>query len=138
MIRRSITMATAAGALSLGLVFAASGAASAHECYVVKRSDQGTVGASHSGNWYHMTLEGLLAEAPEIIGAPPLNAEQTAWALAQADMAGIPDSFAIFTKFTLPKGHSPERLITDAKGIDSFFAKYIDQLIGIYMAALEM
>lgn len=136
MIRRSVTTAAAAAVLSVGLVFAGTSVASAHECYVVKRSDQGTVGASHSGNWFHLTLADLLAEAPEILGAPALTEEQTAWALAEAEAQGIPDSFAIFTKFTLPKGSSPERLITDAKGIDSFFAAYIDQLIAIYMEAL--
>ncbi|WP_309066682.1 hypothetical protein [Microbacterium sp.] len=136
MIRRSLTTTAAAAVLSVGLVFAGSGAASAHECYVVKRSDQGSVGASHSGNWFNLTIADLLAEAPEILGAPPLNEEQTAWALAEAEAQGMPDSFAIFTRFTLPKGNTHERMINDAKGIDHFFAAYIDQLIAIYMEAL--
>lgn len=136
MIRRSITMTAAAAALSAGLVLAGSGVASAHECYVVKRSEQGTVGASHSGNWFHLTLADLLAEAPDILGAPALSEAQTEWALAEAQAQGIPDSFALFGRFTIPKGDIPENLITDAKGIDSFFAAYIDQLIAIYMEAL--
>ncbi len=136
MIRRSITTAAAAAVLSVGLVFAGSGAASAHECYVVKRSAQGTAGAAHSGNWFQLTLADLLAEAPDILGAPPLTAAQTQWALAEAQAQGLPDSFAIFGKFTIPKGNIPERLITDAKGVDSFFAAYLDTLVAIYMEAL--
>lgn len=111
MTRRSITTAAAAAVLSAGLVFAGSGAAFAHECYVVKRSAQGTASASHSGNWFQLTL-------------------------AEAQVQGLPDSFAIFGKFTIPKGNIPERLITDAKGVDSFFAWYMDQLVAIYMEAL--
>lgn len=136
MTRRSITTAAAAAVLSAGLVFAGSGAAFAHECYVVKRSAQGTAGASHSGNWFQLTLADLFAEAPEILGAPALSDAQMQWALAEAQAQGLPDSFAIFGKFTIPKGNIPERLITDAKGVDSFFASYMDQLVVIYMEAL--
>lgn len=136
MIRRSITTAAATATLSVGLVFAGAGAASAHECYVVNRSAQGTVGAAHSGNWYVLTVADLLAEAPGMLGVPALNETQTQWALAEAEAQGLPDSFALFTRFTLPKSTSTAKLIDDSKGIDHFFAKYIDQLIGIYMTAL--
>jgi len=135
MIRRSIK-AAATVVLTAGLVFAGSGVASAHECYVVHRSAQGTAGAANSGNWFVLTVADLLAEAPDMLGAPALTPEQTDWALAAAEAQGIPDSFALFGRFTIPKGQIPERLITDGKGVDSFFASYIDQLIGIYMEAL--
>jgi hypothetical protein len=135
MIRRSIITTAGAAALSFGLVFAGAGAASAHECYVVNRSAQGTAAAAHSGNWYVLTVADLLAEAPMIFQMPELTEDQTAWALAEADAQGIPDSFALFTRFTLPKG-GPAKLVTDSKGIDHFFAKYIDQLGEIYMTAL--
>lgn len=135
MIRRSVK-AAATVVLTAGLVFAGTGVASAHECYVVHRSAQGTAGAAKSGNWHVLTVADLLAEAPDILGAPPLTPSQMSWALAEAEAQGIPDSFALFGRFTIPKGDIPERLITDGKGVDSFFAAYIDQLAGIYMAAL--
>ncbi|MEV7633093.1 hypothetical protein AB0N64_11860 [Microbacterium sp. NPDC089318] len=138
MIRRSIINTTAAAVLSAGLVLTGAGVASAHECYVVKRSAQGTASASNSGNWFTLTVADLLAEAPDILGAPPLTDEQTQWALAEAEAQGIPSSFAIFGRFTIPKGDIPERLITDGKGVDSFFAAQLDKLIAIYMTALSM
>jgi len=138
MIRKSLVTTAATATLALGLVFAGTGAASAHECYVVKRSDQGSVGAAHSGNWYNLSLVEIFAAAPEILGAPPLTDSQLAWALAQADTQGLPDSFALFTRATLPKGNVAPELLADAKGIDRFFDAHIETVIAIYMEALTM
>ncbi|GAB3272757.1 hypothetical protein [Microbacterium lacusdiani] len=138
MIRKSLVTTTATAALALGLVFAGTGAASAHECYVVKRSDQGSVGAAHSGNWFYVQLSELFLSAPGEIGVPPLTDSQLAWALAEADARGVPDSFALFGRFTIPKGDVPEYLLSDAKGIDRFFDAHIETVIAIYMEALTM
>lgn len=49
------------------LVLAGAGSASAHECFVAKRSTQGALGAAHSGMWAPVPREELVAELPGLL-----------------------------------------------------------------------
>jgi hypothetical protein len=52
---------------------------------------------------------------------------------------GLPSSFTLFERFMLPRSLDELEAVstkaTDGKGIDHFFAKYGDQLVGIFYAA---
>ena len=135
MIRKSL----ATLALTAGLVAASAGTASAHECYVAKRSDAGNAGASHSANWYTLKLSDLYADAHNFLGGEALTADQLQLALGMAAEQGLPSSFTLFERFTLPKSTAELAAVSskaaDGKGIDHFFVKYGDQLVGIFYAA---
>lgn len=126
----------AAAALSVGLVLAGTGVASAHECYIPNRSDQGNANATNSGNWFTLHIEMLYATAHEFLGGDPLTPEQLAVAVAMTEEAGIPTSLTTFTRDTLPKGKgAPESHSSDGKGIDHYFHTYEAQLTEIFYAA---
>jgi hypothetical protein len=124
--------------LAGGLLVGSAGAASAHECFVANRSERGNLAASsHSENWYLLTLEELFASAHFFLPVEELSAEQLDEALAMAEAQGIPLSFTLFERFTIPR--SVDELTAspksgDGKGIDHFFQAYGDQIIGIVLA----
>ena len=128
--RRSI----AAAALTCGLVLAGGGVASAHECFIPNRSDQGNANAQHSKNWVSLPLDALFAEAHLFFEGPALTDDQIDQAVAMAAAAGIPN-LTTFARTTLPvgKGGSP----SDGKGIDHYFETYVDDLGAIYWGVQE-
>ena len=134
-------------AMTVGLVASGSGVASAHECFVPKRSDKGNAGASHSANWYTLQVADLyahahvfLSEDPAAPDLPALSQEQIAEAVARTAAAGIPTSFTLFERFTIPRSTQELEALrsvssakaADGKGIDHFFVAYGQQIIGIY------
>ena len=132
-----------ASLLSLLLLVVAASSAFAHECYNASRSEQGNTGAQHSDNWFNLTIEfvftGILPEESGI----ELTPDQLAWALDQADAAGIPSGWVIRIDKTLGfngKGElTPGFSLHDAdgRGIDHAVAAYGDQLFGIFIAASQ-
>jgi hypothetical protein len=135
MIRKSLATLALAGVL----VGAGAGSAMAHECYVAKRSDAGNSGASHSANWYTLKLSDLYADAHTFLGGEALTADQLQLALDMAAEQGLPSSFTLFERFTLPRSiedlDSVSSKSADGKGIDHFFVRYGDALVGIFYAA---
>lgn len=119
-------------ALTAGMVGGTAGIASAHECFVAQRSAQGNAAATNSANWYDLQLSELFSHAHYFLGGEPLTEAQIANALELAAEAGVPSSFTVFEKFTIPKG--PGGGPTDGKGIDHFFTGYGDTIIGIVFA----
>ena len=120
MLRKTLTTA----ALTATLVVSTAGMASAHECFVAKRSDKGDAAvAAHSTQWETVPLAGVFAH----IG---LDQEQTAEALEMATEAGIPLTFTTFAR-TIPVGAEPSPKSSDGKGIDHYFASYGAQLMAI-------
>ena len=127
-------------ALSAGMVAGTAGVASAHECYVAKRSAAGDAAASHSANWYTLHLSELYAHAHHFMGGEPLTAKQIAVGVAYVAAEGAPTSFTVFDRFTLPKSLSELEAMTsaksaDGKGIDHFFAAYGEEIMGGLFAA---
>ena len=130
MLKKSI----AAGVVTVGLVLGSAGAASAHECFIPNRSDQGNAGASHSQNWVTLHISELFTTAHEFLGGPALTPAQVDQALGMAADAGIPATLTTFARDTLPKGKGvPEGHSTDGKGIDHYFHLYEADLIGIFL-----
>lgn len=129
-------------ALTAGMVGGTAGIASAHECFVANRSAQGNAGASHSANWYTLEVSELYASAHVFLSEDPtdplpaLTEEQVADAVARTSAAGIPTSFTVFERFTIPRNLQEMEDLTaksaDGKGIDHFFYAYGEQIIGIY------
>ena len=128
-------------ALTTALVAAGAGAASAHECYIANRSSQGNAGASNSANWYTLQLEELYRSGHQFLGGDPLTDAQVSTALAMTAEAGVPLSFTVFERFTIPRSMDElEALSTksaDGKGVDHFFIAYGDAIAGIFFAAQE-
>lgn len=126
-------------ALTALLVGGGAGVASAHECYIANRSDQGNAGASHSANWYTLQLEELYRSGHFFLGGEPLTEEQVALALEMTQEQGVPLSFTVFERFTIPRNMEElEALSTasaDGKGVDHFFVKYGDAIAGIFFTA---
>ena len=132
-----------ASLLSMLLLVVAASSAFAHECYNASRSEQGNTGAQHSDNWFNLSLEFvytvILPEETDI----ELTPEQLAWALDQADAAGIPSGFVIRGDKTL--GYNGKGELTpgfemhgaDGQGIDHAVDAYGDQLFGIFFAASQ-
>ena len=129
MLKKSIAAAT----LAVGLVLGGAGAASAHECWIPDRSDQGDAGATHSKNWATLYISELFASAHEFLGGAPLTPAQVDEAVAMADASGIPTSLTTFTRDTLPKGKGGPDHSSDGKGIDHFFHTYEGQLVEIFL-----
>ncbi len=119
-------------ALTSGLVLGSAGIASAHECFIAKRSATGTTAATHSANWHELTLTGLFSDLPPVL--PQLTPAQVEEAVALAEAQGIPSSIALFGQQTIPVSQdewSPKS--ADGKGVDHFFSAYGERLIGIVL-----
>jgi hypothetical protein len=128
MLRRTFVTA----ALTTGLVLGTAGVASAHECFIAKRSAAGTAASTHSANWHQLTLTDLFSHLPPFL--PALTPAQVEEAVGLAQAQGIPTSVALFGKQTIPVSQdewSPKS--GDGKGVDHFFSAYGDQLMGIVM-----
>lgn len=134
---RTIGKALLTTALTAGLLAGSAGAASAHECFVAKRSDAGTTGAAHSANWHVLEVAHLFAEAHLFLqqdGGPqlrPLTEAEVAQAVGLAEQAGLPPRFALFTQQTIPVGKAGTAQSRDRKGIDHLDS-YVGDLAGIY------
>ena len=125
-------------ALTAGMVAGTAGIASAHECFVANRSEQGNTGASNSANWYTLQLSELFSHGHMFLGGEPLTEPQMAHALDLAADAGVPSSFTVFEKFTIPRNLMSEEDLTgksaDGKGIDHFFYAYGEQIVAAFKA----
>ena len=125
-------------ALTAGMVAGTAGIASAHECFVANRSEKGNAGADNSANWYTLHLSDLFAQGHQFLGGPALTDPQMAHALGVAAEAGVPSSFTLFEKFTIPRNLMSEEDLTgtsaDGKGIDHFFYAYGEKIIGAFRA----
>ena len=135
-----------ASASLLSLLILAVGASSAfaHECFNASRSAQGDTGAQHSENWFNLTTEFVFTVILPGDTGITLTDEQLAWALDQADAAGIPSGFVIRIDKTLgfnAKGDLAPGFAkngADGRGIDHAVDAYGDQLFGIFFAASEL
>ena len=132
-----------ASLLSLLILAVGASSAFAHECFNASRSAQGNTGAQHSDNWFNLTTELVFtAILPEETGIT-LTPEQLAWALDQAEAAGIPSGFVIRVDKTIgvTKGGKTapgfEKNGADGHGIDHAVDAYGDQLFGIFFAASQ-
>lgn len=121
------------------LAMSVAGTAAAHECYVANRSDQGnTQAGSNSKVWLSLaTLDGAFDFVAQAVAGPALDADQKAWAVAQARAAGIPNTITIFVGNHTIAGGTPAqaRGTFDQKGID-YLEGAFPVLVGIYYAAL--
>lgn len=128
MFRRTFVTAT----LATGLVLSSAGVASAHECFIAKRSAAGTAASTSSANWQLLTLTDLFSHLPPFL--PQLSPAQVERAVGMAEAQGIPTSVSVFGKQTIPVSQdewSPKA--GDGKGVDHFFSAYGDRLMGIVM-----
>jgi hypothetical protein len=131
----------AAALLTATFMLLPAGAALADECYVTKMSPTAIAKVSaNSPNWFLGDVAELFTVI-HLFGIPgvdtALTADQAAYASARVQAAGIPTQLAIFEKALIPKGKgiSHERM-TDGKGIDWFFHKYGEAIVGAYFDAL--
>lgn len=124
-------------ALTAGMIAGSAGVASAHECFIAKRSDTGSVGASHSANWEVLETRHLFSEAHLFLQEPggpalrPLTDAELTQAVALAEKAGVPSSMAIFMQKTIPAGKAGTTKSQDGKGIDHLDG-YFGTLVSIY------
>ena len=124
-------------ALTSALVVGSAGAAAAHECFIAKRSATGTAAAGHSANWYVLQVSDTYADAHFFAPIQPMTPEQVAAAVRLTAERGIPTSFALFERFTIPRNledlHDLEQLpakSADGKGVDHL-SGYVGALVGI-------
>lgn len=123
----------AAAALTGALVVGSAGVASAHECFIVNRSERGNVAAGRSASWEAVPLAALFADAHRFFGGPALTPTQVARAVQLAEAKGLPSTITFFMRGTIPQG-APERAKDDFKGVDHFEA-HIDTLAAIYWSS---
>lgn len=126
MLKKTLTAAALTGALFVG----SAGVASAHECFIVNRSEKGNVAAGRSANWEPVPLAALFSGAHEFFGGPALTPTQVAQAVEQAEARGLPSTITFFMRATIPQG-APDRVKDDLKGVDHLDS-HIDTLAGIY------
>lgn len=126
MLNKTLTAAALTGALVVG----SAGVASAHECFIVNRSERGNVAAASSANWEAVPLPALFSSAHEFFAGPALTPAQVARDVDRAEAKGLPSTITFFMRNTIPKG-APERSRDDFKGVDHFDA-HIDTLAAIY------
>ena len=135
MIRKTVlTLVATTGLLASGVA-----SASAHECYIANRSAAGNAGASHSANWYTLTMKDLFSEAHLFFGGPALTEAQLQQALEMTEAQGIPLSVTMFERFTIPRSMDEFDALSakssDGKGVDHFFSAYGDALFQIFATA---
>jgi len=105
----------------------------AHECYIVNRSDQGTVGADRSGRWDMLPLGAIFGFIHEVVSGEPLTPSQIEWAVGEAANQGLPaDGWLVRSDRTI--GGGPR--MADGKGLDHLADVYGEQIVGIYFQAL--
>ena len=123
-------------ALTAGMVGGTAGIASAHECFVAKRSAQGNAAATNSANWFTLELSELLSHGHYFFGGDPLTDAQIAYAVAEvAPAVGLPTSFTIFERFTIPRNLAEGEGSGDGKGIDHFISGHGDALAEVFFTA---
>jgi hypothetical protein len=121
-ILRGLMTATAT-AVALTLMTAT--AASAHECYIEPRSDQGNQGASNSGQWATVSIQTILSE---FLGLPdPLYT----CVLNQWTADGQPATFTFRTDKTIGEGSANPNL-ANGKGLEHAADVY-EPIIGGYI-----
>jgi hypothetical protein len=119
--------------LGASLLLAAAPVVSAHECYVVNRSEQGNIGADHSGRWEVLPLAAIFGFIHEVVGGPALTPDQIDWAVAEAADQGLPaDGWLTRSDRTI--GGGPR--LADGKGLDHLADVFGEQIVGIYFEAL--
>lgn len=116
--------------LAAAVVAGPAGAALAHECIVANRSEQGSANSGNSANWEHITTDDIIVFITEDPSLVPALSEPYRQAVAEA---GLPTSFSIFGRKTLPTKQP-----NDGKGIDHIFSGgYADQYFAILFELLE-
>lgn len=101
----------AVGAMSAALLMVGAGVASAHECYIVNRSDQGNAGATHSDRWFTVTVEGFVNSPDFPPGVDP------ACFLTYWRGHGGPEGFTVRIDKTIGEGSSNPNL-ANGSGLD--------------------
>ena len=108
----------------------------AHECYIVNRSQQGTVGADHSANWGKLTLADVFGFIHEVVGGPALSPAQIDEAVGIAVSQGLPrDGWLVRMDKTIGEG-SGNKNLANGKGLDHLADVYGGQIVGIYFQVL--
>jgi len=83
--------------------------ASAHECYIANRSDQGNTGALHSSRWMSLTVE-------DIAGFTPPGTDQACF-IEYWTSHGGPASLVVRSDKTIGEGSSNPNL-ANGKGLE--------------------
>jgi hypothetical protein len=105
----------------------------AHECFIVNRSEQGAVGADHSGRWDMLPLGAIFGFIHGVVGGPALSPAQIEWAVGEAANQGLPaEGWLVRSDRTI--GSGPR--LADGKGLDHLADVYGEQIVGIYFQAL--
>ena len=122
--------------LTAGMVGGSAGIASAHECYVAKRSAQGDAGAAKSAQWETVALSDLFASAHRFLGGRALTVTEVQTAVQRATAAGVPLTFTTFDGMLpgyLERDHeATSAKSSDGKGVDHFITAYGQTIAGIY------
>jgi hypothetical protein len=122
-------------AATAALVIGSAGAASAHECFVANRSDQGNAAAGqHSAAWQVLTLDfivtAFLGQTQEVADC----------VVAAAPDAGIPTTFvfggkqAVGTEGVIMESNPVDGLTSDGRGIDHAEDVYGEAVVGLILA----
>ena len=122
-------------AATAALVIVSAGAASAHECFVANRSDQGNAAAGqHSAAWQVLTLDfivtAFLGQTQEVADC----------VVAAAPDAGIPTVLvvggqqAVGSEGVIMENNPNGDLATDGRGIDHAEDAYGDAIVGLVFA----
>ena len=135
--RRTVMRGLLAGlVLSGSLLVVAVPTAAAHECFIVNRSQQGTVAADNSGRWEMLSLRAIFGFIHLPLGGPALTPAQIEWAVGEAANQGMPaDGWLIRSDKTIGEGSSNPNL-ADGNGVDHLIDAWGAQIVGIYFQAL--
>jgi hypothetical protein len=131
---------TVSAALGLAVLAGSAGLVSAHECYIVSRSDQGNVAAGeHSSQWMSLSGAEIFGFIAQEVGGPQLDDQQLVAATAIAEAAGAPKTLTVFVNHTIAEGTPAmdrNGRATDGKGVDHVFDGLINVYVEAYFAAL--
>lgn len=141
MVGKFIKAAGAGSALGAAIVLATGVAASAHECYVPNRSEQGNAKAgANSKAWYTLVVQDAINGG---VGAPEeggITQEQADCVYSAYLAGGGPATFTVHVKGATGQGgtigaNNPNiEKASDGKGVDRIFAAYGSVIIGAYGA----
>lgn len=129
---RSLARTGAVLAATGALLVAGPGAAFAHECFVVNRSTQGALGAAHSGKWFALPRDVLVADLPGMLGGA--SDAQIACAVDYAEQ-NLPEMVAIGsgpakgTDYVIAENMNPANQ-ANGKGID-----HLEDVFGALLTA---